>query len=168
MALNFNAREIFEMGVQIERNGKAFYEAASKKASNADVRELFKELAAWESGHITLFEKMRDELPANSGAADVFDPEGDAHLYLHAAADSHVFLKNKNMESLAEKCKDALAALDMGVTFEKDSVVFYTTMKKAVPPNLGKATIERIIEEEIKHIGMLIDKEKQLVTRKKS
>ena len=88
-------------------------------------------------------------------------------MYLHAAADSHVFLKNTDMDAVAARCKDALAALDMGVTFEKDSVVYYTTMKRVVPPNLGKATINMIIEEEIKHIGMLIDKEKQLVTRKK-
>jgi hypothetical protein len=38
-------------------------------------------------------------------------------------------------------------------------------MKKVVPPKLGKTTIDRIIEEEIKHIGMLIDKEKQLVMK---
>ena len=167
MALTFNAHEIFEMGVQIERNGKAFYEAAAKKASNGEVRDLFKELSTWEAGHITLFEKLRDELPADAGTADLYDPEGDAHLYLRAAADSHVFLKNKNAEAIAAKCKDAMAALDMGVTFEKDSVVFYTTMKKVVPPALGKSTIDRIIAEEIKHIGMLIDKEKQLVTKKK-
>jgi hypothetical protein len=35
-----------------------------------------------------------------------------------------------------------------------------------VPPNLGKSTVDRVIEEEIKHIGMLIDKEKQLVTHR--
>jgi rubrerythrin len=165
MALNFNAREVFEMGVQIEKNGMAYYDAAAKKASNAAVRDLFNELSRWEAGHATLFEKMRDALPSGAGAAEVFDPEGDAQRYLRAAADSHVFLKNKDMAGLAAKCKNALTALDMAVTFEKDSVVFYTAMKKVVPPNLGKSTIDRIIEEEVKHIGLLIDKEKQLVTR---
>ena len=167
MALNFNAREVFDMGVQIERNGKAFYEASAKKASNAAVRALFGELATWEAGHVRIFEKLRDTLSPKAGAAEVFDPDGDAQRYLQAAADSHVFLKNKNPEAIAAKCKDAMTALDMAVTFEKDSVVFYTTMKKVVPPNLGKSTIDRIIAEEIKHIGMLIDKEKQLVTKKK-
>ncbi len=165
MALNFNAREVFEMGVQIEQNGKAFYEAAAKKASNAAVRTLFGELANWEAGHVRIFEKMRDALPPNAGAAEVFDPDGDAQRYLQAAADSHVFLKNRDMAAMAAKCKDALAALDMAVMFEKDSVVFYTAMKKVVPPTLGKNEINRVIEEEVKHIGMLIDKEKQLVTR---
>jgi len=166
MALNFNAHEVFDMGVQIERNGKAFYDAAAKKASNAAVRELFNDLATWEAGHVALFEKLRDDLPPGAGAGEVYDPEGDAQRYIRAAADSHVFLKNTDIVGIAAKCKDAMAALDMAVTFEKDSVVFYTAMKKVVPPNLGKSTVDRVIEEEIKHIGMLIDKEKQLVTHR--
>ena len=60
--MNFNAREIFDIGVQIEANGKAFYEAAAKKTAETATREFFLELAAWEGTHITLFSELRAEL----------------------------------------------------------------------------------------------------------
>ena len=61
--MNFNAREIFDIGVQIEANGKAFYEAAAKKTAETATREFFLELAAWEGTHIKLFGELRDALP---------------------------------------------------------------------------------------------------------
>lgn len=162
MSIGFNAREIYDMGVQIEQNGMDFYEAAAKISSNASVRDLFKELAAWESTHVELFRKLRDGLPENAGPADIHDPEGEAALYLQATADSHVFMKELDIVSLVAEFKDPLTILNFALTFEKDSVVFYTTMKKVVIPNLRPDTIERLIDEEIKHIGMLIDRQKKL------
>jgi rubrerythrin len=164
MSLGFNAREIYDMGVQIEQNGKSFYEAAAKKSSNAFVRELFKELSAWEARHVKLFEKLRDELPANAGPAVIHDPDGEAEQYLQATADSHVFMKEVDVVGLVAGCKDPFTILNLALTFEKDSIVFYTTMKKVVAPNLGQETIEQLIDEEIKHIGMLIDRQKKLAS----
>ncbi len=163
MPAEFNAREIYDMGVQIEQNGMQFYEAAAKKSSNAPVKDLFKELAAWEAQHAELFKKLRDSLPVNAGPAEIHDPEGEAALYLQATADSHVFMKELDIVSLVAEFKDPLTILNYALTFEKDSVVFYTTMKKVVAPGLGQDTIEDLIDEEIKHIGMLIDRQKKLV-----
>jgi rubrerythrin len=165
MASTFNAREVFEMGVRIEVNGRTFYQEAAKRAPNAPVRKLFQDLAEWESQHAALFEKMRDGLPKSGGTAEIFDPTGEAELYIKATADSHVFLKNDDIVGLVAGCKGPLETLDLALMFEKDSVVFYAAMKKAVPPHLGGDKIEKIMSEEIKHIGILIDKEKQLVTK---
>jgi rubrerythrin len=55
--------------------------------------------------------------------------------------------------------------LDLAVNFEKDSVVFYTTMKKLVPENLGKGEIDALIDEEISHIFILTQKKKELETK---
>jgi len=155
MAMAFNAREVFDIGVQIEANGKAFYEAAAKKTAETATREFFLQLAAWEAQHIKLFGELRDALPAGAGTAEVFDPNDEAALYLQATADSHVFVKNKDMVGLVAGCKGPQEILDLAMTFEKDSVVFYTTMKKVVAPNLGQDKVDRLIDEEIKHISML-------------
>jgi rubrerythrin len=153
--MNFNAREIFDIGVQIEVNGKAFYEAAAKKVAETAMKEFFLELAAWENTHIKLFGELRDSLPKAAGNVPLFDPNDEAAMYLQATADSHVFVKNKDMVGLVAGCKGPLEILDVAMTFEKDSVVFYTTMKKVVAPNLGQEKVDRLIDEEIKHIGML-------------
>jgi rubrerythrin len=151
----FNAREIFDIGVQIEVNGKAFYEAAAKKTAETAMKEFFLELAAWENTHIRLFGDLRDSLPKAAGNVPLFDPNDEAAMYLQATADSHVFVKNKDMVGLVAGCKGPGEILDLAMTFEKDSVVFYTTMKKVVAPNLGQEKVDRLIDEEIKHISML-------------
>jgi len=153
--MTFNAREIFDIGVQIEVNGKAFYEAAAKKVAETAMKDFFLELAAWENTHITLFGELRDALPKGAGNVPVFNPDDEAAMYLQATADSHVFVKNKDMVGLVAGCKGPLDILDIAMTFEKDSVVYYTTMKKVVAPNLGQDKVDRLIDEEIKHISML-------------
>jgi rubrerythrin len=46
----------------------------------------------------------------------------------------------------------------MAIDAEKNSIVFYTGIKRAVPEALGKDILDQIITEEMKHIVMLADK----------
>ena len=160
--MNFNAREIFDIGVQIEANGKAFYEAAAKKTAETSMREFFLELAAWENTHIKLFDELRDALPKGAGNVPVFDPNDEAALYLQATADSHVFVRNTDMVALVAGCKGPVDIIDVAMTFEKDSVVYYTTMKKVVAKDLGQDKVDRLIDEEIKHISLLTQRRAKL------
>jgi rubrerythrin len=105
-------------------------------------------------------------LPRSARGGDFFDPNQEFYLYVKAAADSHVFLRGKDIPELVSKCKTPIEALDLAVTFEKDSVVFYTTMKKLVPEHLGKNEIDTLIDEEISHIFTLTQKKKKLETQK--
>jgi rubrerythrin len=154
------------MGIQIETNGQRFYETVATHTSDATVRKLFSELSRWEFGHIDLFNKLRQALPDSSKKGDLFDPNQELQLYIKATADSHVFLKNKDMTDLASRCKTPSEALDLAITFEKDSVVFYTTMKKVVPEDFGKRQIDFLIDEEINHISILAQKRRELKAQK--
>jgi rubrerythrin len=166
MSIYFNADEIFQMGIEIETNGKRFYETVAKNISDATVRNLFSDLSRWESEHIDLFNKLRQALPDSAKRGDVFDPNQELQLYIKATAESHVFIKNKDITSLASGCKTHSEALDLAITFEKDSVVFYTTMKKVVPEHLGKRQIDLLIDEEISHISILTQKRWELEAQK--
>src|SRR4030043_817136 len=162
MSFNFNADEIFQVGVQIETNGKNFYETVAKNTSDPSAQNPFSDLARWESEHIELFKKLRQGLPDSAKRGDLFDPNQELHLYVKATADSHVFMRNKNIPELASKCKTPIEALDLAVNFEKDSVVFYTTMKKFVPEIIRQPGIDALIDEEIGHIFILTQKKKEL------
>jgi hypothetical protein len=50
----------------------------------------------------------------------------------------------------------------MALTFEKDSVVLYSTFLNLVPANLGKNDVERILQEELKHVTYITDEMKKL------
>ncbi|MCJ7785749.1 MAG: ferritin family protein [Desulfobacterales bacterium] len=161
MSFDFNADEIFQIGVQIETNGQKFYEMVSRNSADPSVQKFFLDLSRVESKHIALFQKLRQRLPDSAKRGDLFDPNQEVHLYVKATADSHVFLKNKDIPELASKCKTPLEALDLAIAFEKDSVVFYTTMKKMVPESLGKAEVDALIDEEISHIFILMQEKKK-------
>jgi rubrerythrin len=79
-------------------------------------------------------------------------------MYLKAAADSHIFVANKEISALLANAKSPLDILHMALSFEKDSVVLYTTMKNMVPEHLGKKDLEKIIDEEIVHISFITRK----------
>lgn len=162
MSLFLNANEVFGVGVQIEANGKLFYETAARQTREERARELFQELARWESGHIELFEKLRLQLSEASREEIAFDPDSELQTYIKATADSHVFVRNLDIPSLVSRLKTPQEVLDLAITFEKDSVVFYSTIKKAIPESFGKEKIDSLINEEIKHIAMLTQQKEKL------
>lgn len=155
MSYYFNADEIFEIAEQIERNGKRFYDAAAKGALDPGIAALCQQLSAWEEVHVGVFSSLRRELPDEARQGAVFAPDEEVREYVKSAADSHVFVKNKDPEALALTCSSGRDILEMALTFEKDSVVFYTAMSKMVPKEQGQERIGGLVEEELKHIRIL-------------
>ena len=149
MRYDFNADEIFEMAEQMERNGESFYKKAAAAVEEKTYRELLLKLADMEVEHEKTFKSMRKDLTAAAKSATVFDPEGEAALYLRALVDTRVFFEKQidvySMEKILKATKEA----------EKDSIVFYLSMKNAVPEKFGQDRIEGIIKEEMGHIRLL-------------
>ena len=156
MGMPFNADEVFEMAEQIERNGARFYRAASEKFS--EVSQLLLELAAWEDKHEKTFAAMRAELSGTEAEPPVFDPDGQAQLYLQAMADEHIFnIKADPVNQLGNLDRpDEVLKMAMGM--ERDSIAFYTGLKESVSRRAGKDKVEAIIKEEMNHIAILSQK----------
>ena len=149
MSYDFNADEVFEMAEQMERNGAKFYRDAAKNTADPANTEMLMGLSKMEEDHEKMFGSMRAELSTAEKASTVFDPSGEAALYLRALVDGRVFFEKEiDATSMVEILKSAIEA-------EKDSIVFYLGMKAAVPKNLGRNRIEAIIREEMGHIQML-------------
>jgi rubrerythrin len=149
------ADELFGIGVEIEKNGRLFYASAASNAAGSSIRQLLNELAQWEKAHIEIFTSLRNKLPPQAKNENLYDPSDEISLYLKATADNHVFIKNSNMEALAGGCKTPREILNIALSFEKDSVVFYASAREAVADGAGKAEIEQLIHEELTHIGFI-------------
>ena len=149
MSYDFNADDVFEMAEQMERNGAKFYRTAADNTQDANNKEFLLELAAMEDAHEETFKGLRSEITGPEKASTVFDPEGEAALYLRALADTRVFFEKEiDVASMEKILKAAIEA-------EKDSIVFYLGMKEAVPENLGQGRLNHIIKEEMGHIKLL-------------
>jgi rubrerythrin len=166
MSYDFNADEVFEMAEQIERNGVRFYREAAENISDASVRPVFLDLAAMEAEHEKVFASMRADLPDEEREPMVFDPEGEAALYLRALADLQVFGKEGEEDFILswdlteqEKIRKILRS---AIGLEKESIVFYLGIKELVSARYGKDKIDKIIKEEMGHIRLLSGLRKKL------
>jgi rubrerythrin len=155
MIFPFNADEILEMAEQIERNGARFYRRAAEGAVDPRNLQLLLDLATTEDEHEKVFASMRVDLAGEKREPMVFDPDGQAALYLRAMADGHVFDVKADPTQLFTGKETVADILRVAMGMEKDSIVFYLGMKEMVPERLGKDRIDGIIKEEMGHLALL-------------
>ncbi len=152
MSIKFNADEVFEMGQQIERNGRRFYEKAARLAGDEEVRALLERLAEMEAAHEALFGEMRAAAAGQGLPQTEYDPDFEADLYLRSAADSHVFNVHKDLAETLTGAEAAEEVLTIALGFERDTIVFFLGLKEMVPKGLGKDKIEGLLRAEMSHI----------------
>ena len=152
MGISFNADEVFEMGMNIEMNGEAYYRKAAELTEDAEIKKIFEDLMVAENQHYETFKKLRENLPAKDTTPLVSDPEDQEYLYLDALVKSRLFNNVHEAEEAVSKASGSIEALQGALTFEKDSILFFTEMKGRTREDLGKNEIDRLIAEEREHI----------------
>lgn len=156
MKIYFNADEVFEMAEDIERQGARFYEKAATLFPDPAIKKMLMDLSSMEVGHEKLFTSLRARLL--SDAYKGYDPDEMAAAYIKAFTDGKVFSGKQDMCAALSAATTLKDVLRMAIEAEKNSIVFYTGMKRLVPEALGQETIEKIIGEEMKHIVSLTEK----------
>ncbi|MCP3871778.1 MAG: ferritin family protein [Desulfobacteraceae bacterium] len=152
MANEFNANDIFEMAIKIEKNGAIFYRDAANQVKVEKYKKFLLELAEMEDSHKETFATMKKELSDDETLPTTFDPNDENILYLKALADTQVFF-NKEQPDASFK-----GILCTAIQAEKDSIAFYLGMKELVPAKFGQSRIGDIIKEEMGHIKLLAGK----------
>ena len=160
MKLYFNSDEVFEMAEDIERQGAAFYTKAAGLFSDTDIKNLLEGLSKMEVSHEKAFKKMRSDIL--SDAFKGYDPDEMAAAYINSFTEGKVFSKGSDMCDALGAKSTLSEILKMAIEAEKNSILFYTGIKKALPETMAKDAIEDIISEEMKHIVMLTGKLKSI------
>ncbi len=155
MAIRFNADEVLQMALQIERNGAKFYRHAAERKTDPRTQETLLDLAAMEDRHYDTFAAMRAQLPPEAQEETVFDPYQELPLYLRALADRRVFDVYQDPVAQLTGQESTAQMLEFALGIEKDSVVFYVGMKDLVPAEVGGPHIDAIIKEEMTHISII-------------
>src|SRR3989338_2837362 len=147
----FSASEVIEIGIQIEKNGRDFYNGVAKVSNSPQAVKIFGYLAGEEEKHIGRFKyimrEVKDYEPAEAYPDEYF-------AYLKVLSEGHIFTKEKTGSNVAETIKTDLHAIEMGMGFEKDSILFYHGIKRVVLEDEEKS-IDKLIEEEQSHLIML-------------
>jgi len=149
----FAGSEIVELGIQIEKNGRDFYNTLVEQSKNQRAKEAFQYLAGEEEKHIAVFQKILDSVHKYE------PPEtypGEYFAYMNALASDYVFTQKNKGEEMAKRARSDKEAIGLGIGFEKDSILFYEGMKKVVPEYDHKI-VNKLIEEEQNHLRRLSD-----------
>jgi rubrerythrin len=155
MSLTFNAEEILEMAVQIERNGIKFYKKAAGILPDKKTKKFLLDLADMEAEHEKTFTEMKNQLTEREKEPAVYDPDDQGALYLHATADGHVFNPKADIDKQLTGKETVEQVFNKAIQAEKDSIVFYLGLREFVSQKAGKEKVEKVIKEEQSHIVIL-------------
>ena len=151
MANIFSATEVVEIAIQIEKNGRDFYNGAAGVSTDKDAKLLFEFLSREEARHIKSFEgllsKVKKYDPVEAYPEEYFS-------YIKTLSGDHIFTKEQKGEKVASLIKTDLEAIELGVALEKDSILFYQEIKKVVLENEHKI-IDKLLDEERMHLKKL-------------
>ena len=156
MPLPYNPDEIFEMAIQIGRNGHQFYSRSAEAASeNRSVRQLLTFLAKKEKVHVELLLKIRETFYSEDVEDQFIDPDGRATQYLQSMANGYVFDLTKDPAQQMTGKESLLDVILIALNHTKDSLMFFLGMKQMVPEHLGRNHIDEIIRDKMQHVQFL-------------
>ena len=162
MSHAFNAEEVLEIAVQIEKNGAAFYRRAAEILEDPAAKNMLEELAVMEDGHEITFENMRGDPDLLSQLLG--DPDGPVTSYLKALAGGHIFNKSENPAAVLKKGVSVKEVLKKALQLEMTSIAYYHGIHEKMPRELGKHKIGDIIHEEMDHVAMITKMLSALIT----
>lgn len=149
----FSASEVIEIGIEIEKNGRDFYNGVAKVSNSPQAVKIFGYLAGEEEKHIDRFKYILSEV-RNYEPAEAYPDEYFA--YLKILSGGRIFTKEKTGSKIAKTVKTDLEGIEMGIGFEKDSILFYHEIKRVVLEGEEKI-IDKLIEEERGHLVKLTE-----------
>ena len=158
MSIAFSGSELVNIAISIERRGVTFYDTMTKSTKNITTRDVFQHLADMEREHIQIFQGMLSEANKYQPLETSTDEYTD---YLQALIDNAVFTDDMITSEMTTQADSDIKAMELGITAEKDSILFYYEMRDIMPQRTHPA-INNIIAEEKSHLQLLSELKKKL------
>ena len=158
MSVVFSGDELMNLAIGIERRGITFYDIMAKSTDDEMVRMVFEALVNMERQHITIFEDMLGE---GSITSDLTEKGPEFTDYLRALIDDAAFTDDMITSEMATQADSDVKAIELAISAEKDSILFYYEMSELVP-NKVLSVIKQIITEEKSHLRQLTEVKRRL------
>jgi rubrerythrin len=143
-----NVGEIVEFAIYIEQNGYKFYIESIKKFKNERLIKLFQFLGDEEFKHEETFKKLL-KITGTSTPNESYPGEYEA--YMKDFLKTHALANDASLKARLDSIKTDYDAIEVALSFEKDSIILFTMLKKYIEDK-NKGIVEGIIQEEVTHI----------------
>lgn len=137
--------------LQMEVDGRQFYQEAAKKTKNEGVRQILEYLAESEVYHIKKFTKIYESLQKDPTWTEELAEFKPPHVEPYAC----VLAMNKAEQGGA--AKEELEPLRTGLKMEQCSIDYYTKLAKETNIPLARRFFMSLAHEERGHYLMLLD-----------
>ncbi len=151
-------KDLVELAIKMERYGHAFYDSLAKGAKNEKVKGLFAFLAQEEQKHIKNFESLSQNI------GDYRPPgvhSGLDESVLQVMVDMNIFTDSNAWRDAARKAETEAQALNVGIDFEKESLLFYHELKPYVR-EVDEGIVEAVLKQEKEHLLRLSALKKEM------
>ncbi len=147
----FNMAEVVDIGIEKEKKRRDFYGAVAEKMAEGDLKELFKKLHDWEEEHVKKFSEIRREVDERESFESYPGEEGD---YMEALVSDQLYA-DLSPEETAASIKEPLDAIQLGIGFEKDAILFFRGLGNFLR-SPRKEVLRQLVREEQEHLVYLI------------
>ncbi len=145
----FLIHEILDLAIRLEKNGESVYRNAVDKVSKPDLISLLVWMADEEVKHARWFSDLKQKLETDS--INPFMEEIGREIFGDMLGEKSFSHREVDF-SKVERADDLIAIF---IQFEKDTVLFYETLKPFIEDNDTLNHLEKIIAEENNHIAGL-------------
>jgi rubrerythrin len=160
MSIVFTPTELINIAIGIERSGITFYDIMARTTDNEIARDIFHDFVEMERAHLKLFQNILSTI-GNDKPPEI--ETSDYAGYLQALIDDAVFTNDAVMSETLTQADSDIKALEIGISAEKDSILFYQSIKDIMPRRVVPA-LEKIISEEKSHLQQLTAIRKKLAS----
>lgn len=137
----------------MKKNGEELFTELAKKSKTDSVRDTFFFLAGEESMHIEKFQNILRAYAVSDTIIESLPKDSDQ---ISCMARNHVLAEEGSLKKIIKKAKTEIAAIDICIQFEKDSIAYFELMKEYIPSS-EHYMLDAIIREERNHLEKLSD-----------
>lgn len=153
----FKVAEVVDLGIEKEKRRRDFYARVASRFQEHELKKLFARLRDWEEEHIKKFTQIRDSINEPDPVEAYSQEVGE---YMRTLVDDR-FYNEVSPKFFSENVKTSLEAINYGIGFEKDAILFFLEMLSFI--DVGKRdAIQTLINEEKQHIIYLAEFKKKI------
>ena len=155
MAQEFNLYEVKQIGLNLEKDGLAFYTKMAGLAKSARAKAIFLKLASDENDHIRWIEEnihVEDLLQEK-----LMDASGHIDDYIRNIVKSGVFPNPEKAPEAMKSIRKDEDAVEIAMEAEQTSTRFYDYLARNTQESETRKILYRLKEQEIQHYRLLKD-----------